>query len=156
MYEIFKALCDKRGITPYVVSKDTGISQATLSDWKRGKHKLSLKNKRRLADYFKVTIEYLDGRTVDSRSLSETTIDDDQIKFALFGGEKDITNAQYEEVKQFAQFIKDRDRLRRGLDLQESMLYAARGRKDEDIIEDVAMRFDEALRKERDSKNTPK
>ncbi|SCI17942.1 Uncharacterised protein [uncultured Ruminococcus sp.] len=34
MYEIFEKLLKERGITAYRVSKDTGISTATLTDWK--------------------------------------------------------------------------------------------------------------------------
>ena len=39
----------------------------------------------------------------DSREVS-----DDDIKFALFGG-GDVTDAQFEEVKSFARFVKERD-----------------------------------------------
>ena len=35
MYEIFEQLLKKRKITPYRVSKETGVPQSTLSDWKR-------------------------------------------------------------------------------------------------------------------------
>ena len=34
--------------------------------------------------------------------------EDDDIKFALFGGGP-VSDAQYEEVKQFVRFIKERD-----------------------------------------------
>ena len=37
MYEIFEQLLKKRKITPYRVSKETGVPQSTLSDWKRGR-----------------------------------------------------------------------------------------------------------------------
>ena len=37
MYEKFKKLLDSRGVTPYRVSKETGLSTSTLSDWKTGK-----------------------------------------------------------------------------------------------------------------------
>ena len=36
MYEVFSELLQKNGVTPYKVSKETGVSQSTLSDWKRG------------------------------------------------------------------------------------------------------------------------
>ena len=36
MYEVFSELLQKYGVTPYKVSKETGVSQSTLSDWKRG------------------------------------------------------------------------------------------------------------------------
>lgn len=37
-------------------------------------------------------------------------INDDDIKFALFGGDGEITDEMYEEVKKFAQFIKQKER----------------------------------------------
>lgn len=37
MYEVFEQLLQKYGITAYKVSKETGITQSTLSDWKRGR-----------------------------------------------------------------------------------------------------------------------
>ena len=37
------------------------------------------------------------------------TVTDEEIKFALFGGDCDITDAMYEEVKRFAAFIKQRE-----------------------------------------------
>lgn len=37
MYQKFEKIINKKGITPYRVSKDTGIATATLSDWKNGK-----------------------------------------------------------------------------------------------------------------------
>lgn len=33
---------------------------------------------------------------------------DEELKFALFGG-GDVTDAQFEEVKRFAQYIRERD-----------------------------------------------
>ena len=37
MYEIFEQLLQKNGVTAYKVSKETGVTQSTLSDWKRGR-----------------------------------------------------------------------------------------------------------------------
>ena len=36
MYSIFEQLLQKNGVSAYKVSKDTGISQVTLSNWKNG------------------------------------------------------------------------------------------------------------------------
>jgi transcriptional regulator with XRE-family HTH domain len=59
MYAIFEKLCRERGITPYRVSKDTGISTATLSDWKTGKSNPKADKIQRIADYFDVPAEYI-------------------------------------------------------------------------------------------------
>lgn len=63
MYEIFEHLMKERGITAYRVSKDTGISQATLSDWKKGRCVPKSNKIQILADYFNVSIDYLLGKT---------------------------------------------------------------------------------------------
>ena len=57
MYETFKRLLEERNVTAYQVSKDTGISQATLSDWKIGKSKPKVDKLSVLAKYFGVPLE---------------------------------------------------------------------------------------------------
>lgn len=57
MYETFKKLIDERNITSYKVSKDTGISQTTFSDWKAGKSKPKADKLKILADYFGVSVD---------------------------------------------------------------------------------------------------
>lgn len=57
MYEVFEKLLKEKGVTSYRVSKDTGISQATLSDWKNGKSKPKADKLKILSEYFGVSIE---------------------------------------------------------------------------------------------------
>lgn len=59
MYEIFEQLLQKHGITAYKVSKETGITQSTLSDWKRGRSTPKTDNMKKIADYFGVSLDYL-------------------------------------------------------------------------------------------------
>lgn len=56
MYTIFKELCDRKGVTPYRVAKDTGIGRSTFTDWKKGRTPRADKLKK-LADYFGVSVE---------------------------------------------------------------------------------------------------
>ena len=58
MYEKFQSLLDKTNKTPYQVSKDTGISTATLSSWKNGVYVPKTDKLMILAKYFDVSIEY--------------------------------------------------------------------------------------------------
>lgn len=58
MYEKFADLLDKTNKTAYQVSKDTGIAQSVLSDWKRGRSNPKVDKLKTLADYFGVSIEY--------------------------------------------------------------------------------------------------
>ena len=59
MYEIFAELCRLNGVSAYQVSKATGVSTATLSEWKKGKYVPKSDKLAALAAYFGVTEEYL-------------------------------------------------------------------------------------------------
>lgn len=60
-YEIFEKLCEKKGITAYRVSKETGVTTATLTSWKQGKYTPKREKLQKIADYFGVTVEYFTG-----------------------------------------------------------------------------------------------
>ena len=59
MYEIFEQLLQKYGVTTYQVSKATGISQSTFSNWKSRRNLLSSDKAKLIADYFGVSLDYL-------------------------------------------------------------------------------------------------
>nr|WP_288977707.1 helix-turn-helix transcriptional regulator [uncultured Blautia sp.] len=58
MYQKFADLLDKHHKTAYQVSKVTGISTATLTNWKYGRYKPKVDKLKILADYFGVSIDY--------------------------------------------------------------------------------------------------
>lgn len=58
LYKKFVALLEKSNKTAYLVSKETGIPQATLSDWKNGRSKPKFDKLLILAKYFGVPVEY--------------------------------------------------------------------------------------------------
>ena len=58
MYEKYVQLRDERGLTDYAVAKATGLSTATMSNWKAGLYTPKVDKIKKLADYFGVPIEY--------------------------------------------------------------------------------------------------
>ncbi len=58
MYHKYEELLKKTGKTSYQVSKDTGIGQNTLSNWKTGRSKPKLPKLQQLAKYFGVEVTY--------------------------------------------------------------------------------------------------
>lgn len=62
MYEMFQKLLDERGATAYQVSKATGISTGSLTDWKKGRSSPKIENLQKIADYFGVSLDYLCGK----------------------------------------------------------------------------------------------
>lgn len=76
MYEVFQRLLDEKGITAYKVAKETGISTATLSSWKKGRYTPKKEKLQKIADYFGVRLEYLTGASpyrTDKELLANTT-----------------------------------------------------------------------------------
>ena len=89
-------------------SKRIGVSKSSVNMYERGEREPNLETLQRIADFFQVDIGYLLGNPEVSAPVRKIT--DDDIKFALFGGSGEITDAMYEEVKQFAAFVKNRGR----------------------------------------------
>lgn len=63
-YETFRLLCEKKGIKPSDVSKATGISTATLTNWKQGKYTPKYDKLKVIANYFDVPVSDLMVETV--------------------------------------------------------------------------------------------
>lgn len=59
MYEIYQRLLDEKGLKNADVARDTGISNMTLSDWKRGKSIPKSDKIRKIAEYLNVSVDYL-------------------------------------------------------------------------------------------------
>lgn len=108
-YDRFVFLCERKGIKPTRVAVDTGFNKGSVSSWKKNWEKgidvrptpdiLS-----KIAKYFNVSTDYLLGED-DGRAAP---VSDEDIMFALFEGDKDVTPEMFEEVKQFAKFVKER------------------------------------------------
>lgn len=60
-YVNFEQLLVEKGTTTYKVSKDTGISNSTFSDWKNGRSTPKLDKMQKIAAYFDVSLESLMG-----------------------------------------------------------------------------------------------
>lgn len=94
--------------------KKSGISSASYSQWNTGKYKPSEAKLQSAADCLGVSLEYLyfgvETRSKKAPTVSgEREISKEDIKFALFGGDGEITDAMYDEVLRFAAFVKQRE-----------------------------------------------
>lgn len=108
LYERIMELCEAKNITAYRMCKEIGIQPSIVTDLKKGRKKtVQAETASRIAAYFNVSSDYLLGKD-DASSTPERKkeVTDEDIKFALFGG--DVTDEAYEDVKRFAQFIKEK------------------------------------------------
>ena len=108
LYERIETLCRERNVSITTVCRQCGASRASLSDLKAGrKQSLSAETLAKLAEYFGVSIDFLLTGAEKAPAEGGRRASDDEIKFALFGGDGEITDEMYEEVKRFAAFIKN-------------------------------------------------
>lgn len=70
-YENFERLCKEHNVTPSKVAQETGISTATLSNWKYNRYIPKDDKRRKIADYFGVSLEYLDGTPSKTSDISD-------------------------------------------------------------------------------------
>lgn len=111
MYEIFEQLLQKYGVTAYKVSKETGITQSTLSDWKRGRSTPKTENMKKIADYFGVSVEYLmTGKDEAKEKASELTARDERdIKKDLDSLREKLISKEFGPASYDGQDIPDED-----------------------------------------------
>lgn len=111
LYEKLAELCQQHGISGYKMCKDAGIAMSTMTDLKMGRKKgLNSETAAKLAEYFGVSVNYLLGREAAEivQEGSTKTVSDRDIKFALFKGNEGISDEAYEEVKAFAEFVRQK------------------------------------------------
>lgn len=115
MYEIIDALLAERGITGAQMSADLGMSRSFMTELRKGRAKgIKLETAQKLAEYFGVSLDYLLGKEETPTESGEREITDEDIKFALFrGSEEEITEEMYEEVKRFADFLLQREAMKK-------------------------------------------
>ncbi len=117
MYEVFEQLLQKYGITAYKVSKEAGVTQTALSNWKSGRSVPSTPTLQKIADYFGVKVDYLlTGNEEQEKPKSSLTKRDerdiakdlDSIMCKLTAGEDGPASFNGEELdSEAAELFKD-------------------------------------------------
>ena len=103
-------ICKARNIAISQLEKECGFSNGYLNPKKMTK--ISYDRAILIADYLSIPVsDILDGPETKKAPAEsgKRSVSDDEIKFALFGGDGEITDAMYDEVKRFAAYIKQRE-----------------------------------------------
>lgn len=123
---IFEIMKEKE-LTAYRVSKDTGISQASLADWRKGRSKPKIDKLQKLSEYFGVSIQYLTG---ESNEIDDTQqmqapngyyVDKETAEYAemlrtrpgarlLFSAAKDISREDLQKAVEYIEFLKSKNK----------------------------------------------
>ena len=82
MYETFEKLLKEKGVRAAEVSRETGISTSTFTDWKKGRGTPKVDKLQKIADYFNVPISYFLSDVKKSRQLDGYYTNDETAKEA--------------------------------------------------------------------------
>ena len=100
-----KEQCNKYGITQKHLCDVIGKGKQFLNNVWDGKCGISTDDLNTIAQALHTTPEYLKGETDNPDAPEQNTIDESQIKVALFGGDKEVTDEMWDEVKRFVEFV---------------------------------------------------
>ncbi len=123
---IFEIMKEKE-LTAYRVSKDTGISQASLADWRKGRSKPKIDKLQKLSEYFGVSISYLTGESneIDNTQQMQAQngyyVDKETAEYAemlrtrpgarlLFSAAKDISKEDMQKAVEYIEFLKSKNK----------------------------------------------
>lgn len=86
-----------------------GVVNSAFGNWVAGRNQSYKKYLHAIASFLNVSVEYLKGETDVKKPITmNKSISDDDIKFALFGdAAEEIPDEKLQEVKNFAQYIKN-------------------------------------------------
>lgn len=97
------------GLTMKELGAEIGVAESTISQYETGKRQPDYETLLKLGEFFGVSVGYLLG-VEDNNPVKYNQIDkDEELKFALFGGDGEITDEMFEEVKRFAKYVKQRE-----------------------------------------------
>ena len=108
LYTRLEELCKQRGINITTMCKESEVNRGTLTDLKMGRRKfLSYESLKKLADYFSVSVEYIAGKT-EQKENNPAMASDEAIKVALFGGDTEVSDEMWNEVMNYAEYLKQK------------------------------------------------
>ena len=119
MYDIFEQLLQSYGITAYKFCKETGISQSTISTWKKKRNIISGEIAQTIASYFNISVDYLmtgKEKEADKYYINEETAEMAQTLFeskplrVLFDAAKDATPEDLKTTYNMLMALKKKER----------------------------------------------
>lgn len=112
--QMVEAELKQRGIPKERFYKESGVSSATMSQWRKRIYSPSSAAIKKIEEYLGITFT-IEQKEKAPTETSERKYKEDRIMFALSrGGEGEITDEMYEEVVDFAHFIAQREAKKKG------------------------------------------
>lgn len=106
-------LLQERGISGVKMSDDLGMSRSFMTELRKGRAKsIKIETAQKIADYFGVTTDFLFGKEIEKAPTpeGERNISDGDMMFALWGDSDEMDQADLDDVKRYADYVRERKR----------------------------------------------
>lgn len=100
-----KSVRAKSGLSQKDVAERLFISQQAYAKYEIGSSSPNPETLSNIAKLFGVSVDYLVGNEPVEQAISER-----DLQVALFGGDEEVTDEMWEEVKSFAEFVKSKNK----------------------------------------------
>ena len=97
------------GLTQRELAQQLGVSNTSVSNWEKDLSRPDADTIAQLCAILNLEPNTFYGAPVQS-GIPVRPVSEEDIKFALFGGDGEITDAMFDEVKRFAAFLKEREK----------------------------------------------
>lgn len=105
-YDLYDELCKAKGVSATKAAMDMGLSKSHPTAWKKRGLTPKGDTLNKIADYFGVSVDYLLGKEEKTSTQESGRLNDDDIKFALWGT-REIDDDVLDRVKRFAKFAQE-------------------------------------------------
>ncbi len=96
-----------KNITQADIISDLSVSSSTVSNWCTGVKLPRMGKIQMLADYMNINISDL----VEAKEKEDKpVVTDNDVKVALFDGDKNVTDEMWDKVKKFAEYVKSKNK----------------------------------------------
>ena len=102
-----KILRTEQQLTQSELAGKVKLSKANISKYESDSLEPNIETLKEFSQLFNVTVDYLLGH---SEIRGEATVTKDDLMVALFGGKDDVTPEMWDEVKRFAEFVKNKNK----------------------------------------------
>ena len=107
--EVIRNARKSLGLTQRQLAEKIGVANTSISNWEKGLSRPDADLIQELCRVLQLQPNDIYGTAEAPAETGRRTVSDEDIKFALFGGDGEITDAMFDEVKRFAAFLKQRE-----------------------------------------------
>ena len=107
--EVIRNARKSLGLTQRQLAEMVGVANTSISNWEKGLSRPDADLIQELCRVLQLQPNDIYGASEAPADNDRRPVSDEDIKFALFGGDGDITDAMFDEVKRFAAFLKQRE-----------------------------------------------